>query len=63
MKIFNLTLSGVALVCAVLVLAISLLSASKVVSYEGTQASCKKFYLGEKILPDHLLYPFVAGIS
>lgn len=60
MKIFNLTLSSVALVFALMILGISLLSASRVISYEGTQASCKKFYLGQEILPDHLLYPFVA---
>lgn len=61
MKKMRLTLSAGALVFGLLVVFISLVSTNQVISYEGTQASQKKFYIGENILPDHIVYPLVAA--
>ncbi|MBD3250464.1 MAG: hypothetical protein GF381_02770 [Candidatus Pacebacteria bacterium] len=63
MKTIHLTLAGLGLIAGLLILAVSLVSVNQVISYEGTQASCRKFYLGEQVLPDHLLYPVVAGLD
>lgn len=57
----NIILSGLALIGAAVVLTVSIFSASQVVSYGGVSASHRKIYFGETILPDHLLYPVVAG--
>lgn len=60
MKKARLTLSASALVFGLFIVFVSLVSTNQVISYEGTQASQKKFYIGETILPDHVAYPFVA---
>ncbi len=54
-------LSISALLFGILVVFISLVSTNQVISFEGEQASNLKFYVGEKILPDHVIYPLVAG--
>lgn len=55
--------SAVGLMVGLLVVAVSLMSANRVVSYSGTRASCRKFYLSQEILPDHLFYPVIAGFD
>jgi hypothetical protein len=60
MKFTRLILSFAAVIFATLIMAVSLMSANSVVSYEGSLASQKRFYVGETILPDHVLYPLVA---
>jgi MFS superfamily sulfate permease-like transporter len=61
MKKIRLSLSVSALIFGLLIVFISLISTNQVISYEGTQASQKKFYIGETILPDHVAYPLVAA--
>ncbi|KUK79102.1 MAG: hypothetical protein XD95_0612 [Microgenomates bacterium 39_7] len=60
-KKFRLIYSSLAIMFAVVVLSISLISASQAVSYEGLLATQKKLYFNEALLPDHILYPFVAA--
>ncbi len=60
MKKIRLIVSAGAFVLGLLIVFISLISTNQVISYEGTQASQKKFYIGETILPDHVAYPLVA---
>ncbi len=59
-KKIRLLLSSVALLFGVIILSISLISASQAASYEGLLATQKKFYFNDSLLPDHILYPFVA---
>lgn len=61
MKKFRLLFSAGALSFGLLIVSISLISTNQVISYEGTRASQKKFYVGETILPDHVAYPVVAA--
>lgn len=61
MKIARLLTSILFFSLGVMVVFISLVSANQVNSYEGTEASRRKFYLGQRILPDHILYPAVAA--
>jgi hypothetical protein len=61
MKITRLLASFLFFSLGLMVVFISLVSANQVNSYEGTQASRRKFYLGQRILPDHILYPVVAA--
>jgi hypothetical protein len=59
----SLILSFLALAVGIFIVGVSLLSANRVVSYSGTRVTCKKFYLSQEILPDHILYPIVAGFD
>jgi hypothetical protein len=59
----RLILSILSVVIGVMVVGISLMSASNVASYSDAKASSKKFYFSPKILPDHVLYPVVAGMD
>ncbi len=61
MKFNRLIVSSSAVFFGILIMAVSLMSANSVVSYEGSLASQKRFYMGEAILPDHVLYPLVAA--
>lgn len=60
-KKLRLLLSFAALLFGTLVLSVSLISASQAVSYEGLLATQRKLYFNESLLPDHVLYPFVAA--
>ncbi len=60
MKKFNIILSSGAIIFAIFILAVSLMAANQVISYEGVNVSQRKFYVGQTILPDHVLYPLVA---
>jgi len=53
-------LSFAALFIGAVVLSISLISTSQAESYSGVLSTNKKLYFHEALLPDHLLYPFVA---
>ncbi|MEA2056623.1 MAG: DUF5667 domain-containing protein [Patescibacteria group bacterium] len=55
--------STVGLMIGLLIIAVSLMSANRIVSYSGTRVSCRKFYLSQEILPDHLFYPIIAGFD
>lgn len=61
MKKARLLLTTVALLFGLLIVFVSLVSTNQVVSFEGSQASNLKLYFGEAILPDHIVYPFVAA--
>ena len=61
MKKARLFLTAVALLFGLLIVFVSLVSTNQVVSFEGSQASNLKLYFGETILPDHVVYPFVAA--
>lgn len=63
MKKIRLTLSIGALLFALIVLFISLISTNQVISYEDTATSRKRFYIGQTILPDHTAYPLVAAVD
>jgi hypothetical protein len=62
MKKSRLFFSGLALFFGLVVVAVSLASANRVVSYGGS-TSAKSFYLSGEILPDHLAYPLVAAVD
>jgi len=62
-KRLRLVYSSLAIMFGIIVLSISLISASQAVSYEGLLATQKKLYFNEALLPDHLLYPFVAAVD
>ncbi len=59
----NLFLSLLGLIVGLFILGVSLLSANQVASYSGSRVICRKFYFSQEILPDHILYPFVAGLD
>ncbi len=61
MKKTRFLLSSLALVCGLFIVMVSLISTNQVISFEGPQGSQRKFYLGETILPDHMVYPVVAA--
>jgi len=61
MKGLRIFLSITALLFGVVVVGTSLSSASQVHSQEETKVSSKTLYFDEEILPDHLLYPFLAA--
>lgn len=56
----RLLLCSIALFFGVIVLSVSLISTNHSTAYEGLFASDRKLYFDEAILPDHLLYPFIA---
>lgn len=58
MKRTRLIISFFALLAGAGMVGVSLSSASRVYSSDGTNASQMKLYMSEEILPDHLLYPF-----
>ncbi len=60
MKISRIFTSSLFFLSGVMVVLISLVSVNQVNSYEGTQVSKRTFYVGQRILPDHILYPMVA---
>jgi hypothetical protein len=58
MRYLSITLSGVALVFGMLVLFISFSAANSALSAsEPIENSRKQFYMGERVLPDHIAYP------
>lgn len=59
-KEIRLLLAGGALAIGLFIVGISLISTGRVISYEGTQATQKKLYFNQAVLPDHLFYPAVA---
>ncbi len=61
MNKLRLAVSAAAIVFGFFIMAVSLMAANQVVSYEGVNASRKKLYFGQTILPDHVLYPAVAA--
>lgn len=56
-------ISLMALGLGLMIMAVSLFSASQVICFGGSEASAKKIYWPAKILPDHLLYPLVTGVD
>jgi hypothetical protein len=62
MKRFRFIISLIALLAGAGMVGISLTSASRVYSSDGVNASQMQLYLGDQVLPDHLLYPaYMAG--
>lgn len=61
MKKLSFILHSSAVIFGFFILTVSLMAANQVISYEGVSGSQRKFYVGETILPDHVLYPFVAA--
>lgn len=58
------TLSGLALILGVLILAISLSAANSALSAnEPLENSRKSFYMGERVLPDHVAYPALMAMD
>lgn len=61
MNKLRLAVSITAVLFGFFIMAVSLMAANQVISYEGINASGKKLYFGQTILPDHVMYPAVAA--
>jgi hypothetical protein len=59
MKKVNFISSTLALILGFLIFGLSLIMTSQVSSSSSSNVSERKFYVGEKILPDHVFYPLL----
>jgi len=53
----------IGLVFGLTIFVVSLFSANQLYSTRTSSASCRSFYWGEQVLPDHIFYPVLVGMD